>query len=68
VAVVWRSIDGMTSTLKAWLSTDGGQTFRLQTLGQVDGDNDFPRLLQHGPRMAVVWRNANGVQVHEISF
>jgi hypothetical protein len=68
VAVVWRSIDGMTSSLKAWLSTDGGQTFRLQSLGQVQGDNDFPRLVQQGPRMAVVWRNTTEVQVHEIKF
>lgn len=68
VAVVWRSIDGMTSTLKAWLSTDGGQTFRVQTLGQASGDNDFPRLVQQGPRMAVVWRTTNEVQVHEIRF
>ena len=37
VAVVWRSTDGMTSTLKAWISADGGQTFRTQVLGQVDG-------------------------------
>lgn len=68
VAVVWRSIDGMTSTLKAWLSTDGGQTFRVQPLGQVQGDNDYPRLVQHGQRMAVVWRNSTEVQVHEIRF
>jgi hypothetical protein len=68
VAVVWRSIDGMTSTLKAWLSTDGGQTFNVRTLGQVKGDNDFPRLVQQGPRMAVVWRNATEVQVHDIQF
>ncbi|MES2879727.1 MAG: hypothetical protein V4713_15040 [Pseudomonadota bacterium] len=68
VAVVWRSIDGMTSTLKAWISTDGGQTFRLQTLGQVSGDNDFPRLVQQGSRMAVVWRNVNEVQVYDIQF
>ena len=68
VAVVWRSIDGMTSTLKAWTSTDGGQTFRLQSLGQVNGDNDFPRLVQQGSRMAVVWRNANEVQVYDIQF
>lgn len=68
VAVVWRSIDGMTSSLKAWLSTDGGQTFRVQSLGQIQGDNDFPRLVQYGPRMAVVWRNANEVQVHDIPF
>lgn len=68
VAVVWRSIDGMSSTLKAWLSTDGGQSFRLQTLGQINGDNDFPRLVQHGPRMTVVWRNATEVQIHDLEF
>jgi hypothetical protein len=68
VAVVWRSIDGITSTLKAWLSTDGGQTFNVRTLGQTTGDNDFPRLVQQGPRMAVVWRNAKEVQVHDIQF
>ena len=68
VAVVWRSIDGMTSTLKAWLSSDGGQTFRVQTLGQASGDNDFPRLVQLGSRMAVVWRNAQEVQVYDIEF
>ena len=68
VAVVWRSTDGMTSTLKAWISADGGQTFREQVLGQVDGDNDFPRLVQQGQRMVVVWRNAAEVRVHEIKF
>ena len=68
VAVVWRSIDGRTSTLKAWLSSDGGQSFRVQTLGQVQGDNDFPRLVRQGPRMAVLWRNTSEVQVHEITF
>lgn len=68
VAVVWRSIDGMTSTLKAWVSSDGGHSFQVQTLGQVQGDNDFPRLVQQGPRMAVVWRNPREVQVHDIAF
>ena len=68
VAVVWRSVDGMTSTLKAWLSLDGGKTFRTSTLGQASGDNDFPRLVQQGPRMAVVWRHAKEVQVYELAF
>ncbi len=68
VAVVWRSVDGMTSTLKAWLSLDGGKTFRASTLGQASGDNDFPRLVQQGPRMAVVWRQAKEVQVYELAF
>ncbi len=68
VAVVWRSVDGARSTLKAWLSTDSGQTFRLVVLGSVTGDNDDPRLAQQGERMVAVWRNAKEVQVHEIKF
>jgi hypothetical protein len=68
VAVVWRSSDGMVSTLKAWLSTDGGQTFTERKLAQVHGDNDFARPVQLGARMAVVWRNPKEVQVYELVF
>ena len=68
VAVVWRSSEGAVTTLKAWLSKDGGQTFALKTLGQVTGYNDHPRLAQNGSRQAVVWRNAQEIQVHEITF
>lgn len=68
VAVVWRSVDGAQSTLKAWLSTDSGQSFRLVTLASVKGDNDQPRLAQRGQRMVAVWRNSKEVQVHEIRF
>jgi hypothetical protein len=68
VAVVWRSVSGTTSTLKAWLSEDSGQSFRFVVLGQVTGDNDHPRLVQQGARMAVVWRNVKEVQVHDIRF
>lgn len=68
VAVVWRSTDGMTSTLSAWLSTDAGLSFRVQVLGQAHGANDFPRLVQHGQRMVVVWRNSTEVQLHDIRF
>jgi hypothetical protein len=34
----------------------------------VQGDNDFARPVQHGTRMAVVWRNPKEVQVHELVF
>jgi hypothetical protein len=68
VAVVWRSSDGMVSTLKAWLSTDGGKTFTERKLAQIQGDNDFARPVQMGARMAVVWRNPKEVQVYELSF
>ena len=68
VAIVWRSSDGLQTTLKAWLSTDGGKTFTERTLAQVQGDNDFARPVQHGTRMAVVWRNSKEVQVYELDF
>jgi hypothetical protein len=68
IAVVWRSSDGMVSTLKAWLSTDGGQTFTQRELAQVQGENDFARPVQLGARMAVVWRNPKEVQVYELNF
>ena len=68
VAIVWRSSDGMQTTLRAWLSSDGGKTFAERTLAQVQGDNDFARPVQYGARMAVVWRNPMEVQVHELNF
>ncbi len=68
VAVVWRSSEGATTTLKAWLSRDGGQSFQLKILGQTTGYNDHPRLAQSGPRMVVVWRTTQEIQVHDITF
>ncbi len=68
VAVVWRSSEGAQTTLKAWLSTDGGQNFNLKTLGQATGYNDHPRLAQSGARMVVVWRNTQETHVHDIRF
>ena len=68
VAIVWRSVDGARSSLKAWLSTDSGKTFRLVDLASVTGDNDQPRLAQMRERMVAVWRNSKEVQVHEIRF
>ncbi len=68
VVVVWRSVEGARSTLKAWLSRDDGGHFELRELAQVTGDNDHPRLAQQGDRTVVVWRNPQEVQVHEIRF
>ena len=68
VVVVWRSTQGKTTRLQAWQSTDSGQHFQLKTLAQVEGANDFPRLVQQGPRMAVVWRLPQEVHVYEIAF
>ena len=68
VAIVWRSTEGASTQLKAWLSTDAGQSFELKDLSQAQGYNDHPRLVQSKDRMAVVWRTMNGVQVHALAF
>lgn len=68
VAVVWRSTEGPKTSLKAWLSKDNGKNFSLTTLAQTDGINDHPRLAQQGPRMVVVWRLPQEIQVHELDF
>ncbi len=68
VAVVWRSVDGERSALRAWLSSDGGRTFRLKEIDTVVGENDHPRLAQRGERMVVVWRNEREVRAHELQF
>lgn len=68
VAVVWRSADGARSSIKAWLSADGGRTFREQPLGEVNGPNDFPRLAQHGGQMVVVWRNPQEARIYALTF
>jgi hypothetical protein len=69
VAVVWRSSDGMVSTLKAWLSTGRRQDLhRAQTRRRCRVTTTFARPVQHGARMAVVWRNPKEVQVYELNF
>jgi hypothetical protein len=68
VAVVWRSSQGAVTTLTAWLSRDGGQTFERRQLAQVTGYNDHPRLVQSGARMVVVWRTPQALQTHELVF
>ncbi|CAN5902422.1 sialidase family protein [soil metagenome] len=46
LAIVWRSYDGSNMHLKAWVSDDDGQHFRLQQLAHTEGDSDYPRLLK----------------------
>jgi hypothetical protein len=63
VAIVWRSFDGQSTRLRAWLSADGGKTFRIQELGATDGENDQPHLVRSGHAIYNVWRTALGVKV-----
>lgn len=68
VAIVWRSSEGMKTTLKTWLSRDGGKRFEIKNIAEAKGYNDHPRLVQSNQKMAVVWRLPEGTQVYEIKF
>ena len=68
VAIVWRSFEGNKTTLKAWLSTDAGNTFEVKRMDEAAGYNDHPRLAQFGARMFIVWRQAEEVKTYEINF
>ena len=67
LVVVWRSSDGSTSTLKAWISEDEGQSFSVKVLGQTQGPNDHPRLIQRAEKMLVVWRDTKEIKVYDVS-
>ena len=67
VVVVWRSSEGSTSTLKAWISDNEGQSFSVKVLGQTQGPNDHPRLVQRAEKMLVVWRDTKEIKVYDVS-
>jgi hypothetical protein len=68
VAIVWRSFLGKETSLKAWLSTDGGKTFETRLLATTRGNNDQPHLVANDAHMVVVWRTDEKAQIHELNF
>ncbi len=68
LAIVWRSFQGHETSLKAWLSIDGGKTFEQRLLATAPGNNDHPRLIANDTHMVVVWRTQEKTEIHEITF
>ena len=68
LAIVWRSFQGKETSLKAWVSKDGGKTFETRVLATARGNNDQPHLVSNDSRMVVVWRTEEKAQIHEIVF
>lgn len=66
VVVVWKSFDGQRFVLRAWASRDGGRQFELRDLATTTQLNDQPRLLTHGGRFWVVWRDVQQTRVEAI--
>ncbi|MBT9492235.1 MAG: exo-alpha-sialidase [Paucibacter sp.] len=67
LAIVWRSFDGKTNRLRAWVSADGGRNFKLQELASSLLDNDHPRLLRHQDHIYALWRTAENTHVVKIT-
>lgn len=55
LAIVWRSYDGTKMNLKAWISDDDGQHFKLREIASSKFESDYPRLLSKGGKIFVIW-------------
>jgi len=66
VGIVWRSFDGQATRLRAWISADDGEHFKLRELGSTTEENDHPRILKTGGELVVVWRRENAIEVHRV--
>lgn len=58
LAIVWRSFDGTTMNLKAWISADDGQHFKLRQLARSEGESDYPRLVRNKEKLFVIWNTS----------
>ncbi len=67
LAIVWRSFDGKTNRLRAWVSLDGGHNFKLQELASSSTDNDHPRLLSRQDGIYALWRTTDKTHVCKIT-
>ncbi len=67
VVIVWRSYDGQSSRISAWVSQDNGKHFKLSTLFTSPFDNDHPRLISRAGTIAVVWRTEKDFHVHRFA-
>ena len=66
VVIVWRRFDGQQSSLRAWVSSDGGRQFSMKDIAHTALPNDQPRLIGHEGRVWVVWRDAQQTRVELI--
>lgn len=67
LAIAWRSFDGKSTRLRAWVSFDAGRNFTLQELSSSALDNDHPRLLRHQDSLYALWRTAEKIHVHKFT-
>jgi hypothetical protein len=67
VVVAWKRFDGTVTTIESLVSSDAGRSFAPGPSLQTAGDSDQPRLVKTGQRILLVWRNADGIAVHDFA-
>jgi len=55
IVVAWKEFDGQRSLLKAMLSEDAGETWKMRQLAATAGASDQPRVLASRGRFFVFW-------------
>lgn len=66
LAIVWRSYDGTTMNLKAWISEDEGRSFTLKQLAHTEDESDYPRLLAKNGKIFVIWNTTGKMYVEAL--
>jgi hypothetical protein len=63
VVIAWRSFDGVNTQISVWISEDDGRHFVLRRLQSSSLENDYPRLIEHEGKIALVWRTEREIHV-----
>jgi hypothetical protein len=66
VVVAWRSYDGEVTRLRAWISSDGGNSFSLRDLASSGEESDHPRLVAAPDGIIALWRTAKEIHVFSV--
>ena len=66
VVVAWRSYDGEVTRLRAWISSDGGNSFSLRDLASSGEESDHPRLIAAPDGIIALWRTAKEIHVFSV--
>lgn len=67
VALLWKSFDGERTRLRAWISPDRGDAWRLLEVAATEGAADQPRALASGGRLFAFWHTEReGLRVVEL--
>ena len=66
IVVAWRSFDGDKTTIRSMISRDNGNSFHQAVSASTYQENDYPKLIEIGGRIYLLWRTESKINSYEI--